>query len=60
MTDVKQQRSNDELRGLFSLEPYTLRVVGIDKLWPIHTSSFLKGAINASANWGFLSELVCT
>jgi hypothetical protein len=37
---VKQQKSNDEFRGLFSLEPYyTLWPVGIDKSWPIHTSS---------------------
>jgi hypothetical protein len=40
MTAMKQQKSNDGIRGLFFLEPcYTLWPVGIDKSWPIHTSS---------------------
>jgi hypothetical protein len=41
MTAMNKQKSNDGIRGLFFLEPfYTLwPAVGIDKSWPLHTSS---------------------
>jgi hypothetical protein len=40
MTALKQQESNDELLGFFSLElRYTLYQVGIDKSRPVRTSS---------------------
>jgi hypothetical protein len=40
MTAMKQQKSKDKFRGLFSLRPCSiLWPVNIDKSWPIHTSS---------------------
>jgi hypothetical protein len=49
MTAMKKQKSNDGIRGLFFLEPwYTLWPVGIDKSWPIHTSSQFFNALNFS------------
>jgi hypothetical protein len=52
---MKQQKSNDGIRGLFFLEPwYTLWPVGIDKSWPIHTSSnftMLSNIYNAATKY---------
>jgi hypothetical protein len=48
VTAMKQQKSNDVTRGLL-LEPcYTLSPVGIEKSWPIHTSSDFAMLSNSS------------
>jgi hypothetical protein len=55
MTPMKKQESIDGIRGLFFLEPcYILWPVGIDKSWPIHTSSnitMLSNIYNAATKY---------
>jgi hypothetical protein len=50
----EQQKSNDGIRGLFLELCYTLWPVGIDKSWPIHTSSnftMLSNIYNAATKY---------